>query len=424
MEDLPLNCAESILGRMRNESDRMLSFQKCTNIYIKADLMAKAGFFYNGQDTVQCPFCKGVLGRWEPGDVPLEEHRRHFPHCPFILDLEDEPNPMYNCNAFLNPDDGHNFINESITNNINCTIQPIKDQSEILKLSQVKNLFFTSYDSRFETFACWPLSSSLEPSKMADAGFYYLGYQDYVKCFYCDGGLRNWKIDHDPWIEHAKWFSKCPFIEIVKGEKFVQDVNINYINKAENTKEHNIVEEDEKTAANKQASNAVPNTNLQSNIDNEMNKPMVKSILAIGVPKDTIFNAIYSYYKNGITFESSEALLKAISKKNSSAFDTNPSSQNSTITLTPTQTPDSLNFASDAQIILDNTPKSNKLQRLESENKLLKEQRFCKICLENEVEVVFINCGHFASCSRCALMLNTCPICREDIRGTVRTYLS
>ena len=36
---------------------------------------------------VQCAFCRGVAGQWEEGDIPLIEHRRHFPRCPFICHL-------------------------------------------------------------------------------------------------------------------------------------------------------------------------------------------------------------------------------------------------------------------------------------------------------------------------------------------------
>lgn len=36
---------------------------------------------------VQCVFCSGVVGAWQEGDVPLIEHARLFPECPFILGL-------------------------------------------------------------------------------------------------------------------------------------------------------------------------------------------------------------------------------------------------------------------------------------------------------------------------------------------------
>ena len=61
---------------------------------------------------------------------------------------------------------------------------------------------------------------------------------------------------------------------------------------------------------------------------------------------------------------------------------------------------------------------------LESENARLKEQRTCKICMDGEVGVVFLPCGHLCSCVLCAPSLRDCPVCRTNIQGTVRTFLS
>lgn len=44
---------------------------------------------------------------------------------------------------------------------------------------------------------------------------------DYVRCFSCDGGLRNWEVNDDPWVEHARWFGKCCFLRLVKGQDFI-----------------------------------------------------------------------------------------------------------------------------------------------------------------------------------------------------------
>ena len=57
---------------------------------------------------------------------------------------------------------------------------------------------------------------------MSASGFYYIGLSDQVKCFYCDGGLRNWQPEDDPWVEHSRWFSKCGFIRLVKGDDFIK----------------------------------------------------------------------------------------------------------------------------------------------------------------------------------------------------------
>ncbi|XP_064465816.1 baculoviral IAP repeat-containing protein 7-B-like [Ornithodoros turicata] len=49
--------------------------------------MAKAGLFYNGfgeNDRVVCFQCSGALYLWDDDDVPLEEHARWYPSCPFV----------------------------------------------------------------------------------------------------------------------------------------------------------------------------------------------------------------------------------------------------------------------------------------------------------------------------------------------------
>ena len=44
-----------------------------------------------------------------------------------------------------------------------------------------------------------------------------------MKCFYCNGGLRNWQPEDDPWTEHAQWFQQCGFVRLVKGDEFIQE---------------------------------------------------------------------------------------------------------------------------------------------------------------------------------------------------------
>ncbi|RWS07984.1 uncharacterized protein B4U79_05370 [Dinothrombium tinctorium] len=47
--------------------------------------LAKAGFYFlNDGDRVKCHYCKGVIYKWEPGDKPLEEHKRYFPFCSYL----------------------------------------------------------------------------------------------------------------------------------------------------------------------------------------------------------------------------------------------------------------------------------------------------------------------------------------------------
>ncbi|KAH9508099.1 hypothetical protein Btru_052848 [Bulinus truncatus] len=47
---------------------------------------------------------------------------------------------------------------------------------------------------------------------LAEAGFYYAGYSDCVRCFHCGGGIFNWEVGDNAWVEHARWFPRCQYI--------------------------------------------------------------------------------------------------------------------------------------------------------------------------------------------------------------------
>lgn len=61
---------------------------------------------------------------------------------------------------------------------------------------------------------------------------------------------------------------------------------------------------------------------------------------------------------------------------------------------------------------------------LEEENRQLREARQCKICMDNEVGAVLLPCGHLVACVDCAPSLKDCPVCRQQIKATIRTFLS
>ena len=45
----------------------------------------------------------------------------------------------------------------------------------------------------------------------------------------------------------------------------------------------------------------------------------------------------------------------------------------------------------------------------------LEKEKECKICMDKEVGVVFIPCGHIACCVECGESFSHCPICRSEI---------
>ena len=47
----------------------------------------------------------------------------------------------------------------------------------------------------------------------------------------------------------------------------------------------------------------------------------------------------------------------------------------------------------------------------------------CHVCLERELQVAFIPCGHVCCCGVCAPPLDKCPVCRSDFEEKKRIYL-
>ena len=54
---------------------------------------------------------------------------------------------------------------------------------------------------------------------------------------------------------------------------------------------------------------------------------------------------------------------------------------------------------------------------------LEKSQR-CKICRNCDIRVIFLPCGHFSSCVKCAQNCEKCPVCEETIQEKIQTNLN
>ena len=50
------------------------------------------------------------------------------------------------------------------------------------------------------------------------------------------------------------------------------------------------------------------------------------------------------------------------------------------------------------------------------------EEDLCKICMINELECVFYDCGHMISCMNCYIGLTRCPVCQNSIIQPIRVF--
>lgn len=77
-------------------------------------------------------------------------------------------------------------------------------------------------------------------------------------------------------------------------------------------------------------------------------------------------------------------------------------------------------------LILERQNLEKEKQRLEKERSELtrekEEENSCKICFSNQIDSVFVPCGHSASCFICSSNLQKCPICRKEFRSITKLY--
>ena len=107
--------------------------------------------------------------------------------------------------------------------------QPTENLHSIFPCLHPVNPHMQSSQARLKTFldnsSIWPAHRiRATPQQIVDAGMYYLGERDRVKCWYCNGGLQNWERDDDPMEEHAKWFPLCEFVLQQKGPDYVHQI--------------------------------------------------------------------------------------------------------------------------------------------------------------------------------------------------------
>ncbi|XP_071967023.1 baculoviral IAP repeat-containing protein 7 isoform X2 [Engystomops pustulosus] len=288
--------------------------------------LAHAGFYYLGPgDRVQCFCCGGVLRCWEPGDQPQDEHLKFFPSCPFVLGREVGNIP---CAA------GWDSVDGQILGQLHRL--PGEEEEETWQAAYPDLI---EERERLSTYRGWPPYAEVTPEVLARAGFFYTGLRDHVKCFHCDGGLRNWERGDDPWREHAKWFPRCEFLIHSMGLAYIRGVQDAIFSSPESTAES------------------------QS-------------------PADRSPDGLSDFVR----------IHEAPAERASSE----PG---------PPKEPDAV-LTTDEQL------------------RRLKEERMCKVCMDKDVSMVFVPCGHLVVCMDCAPNLRHCPICRATIRGRVRAFMS
>ncbi|AGR57154.1 IAP-3 [Choristoneura rosaceana nucleopolyhedrovirus] len=224
-------------ANMKDENARLATYTNWPVQFLEPQRMAANGFYYLGRsDEVRCAFCKVEIMRWMNGDDPESDHKKWAPRCPFLRrsDVAQEsagvhaPQESVGVHA---PQEsvGVHAPQESVGVHAPQESAGVHAPRECEATNKVSfpvpvHPEYAIEAARLRTFTAWPRGLKQHPEILAEAGFFYTGKSDKVKCFYCNGGLNNWEQDDDPWQQHALWFGRCAYVLLVKGHDYVQKV--------------------------------------------------------------------------------------------------------------------------------------------------------------------------------------------------------
>ncbi|KAM3664146.1 baculoviral IAP repeat-containing protein 7 isoform 2-T2 [Ammospiza maritima maritima] len=317
------------------------------------------------------------------------------------------------------------------------------------------NSSMRSVASRLRTFQQWPRTAPVSAQDLVDAGFFYVGPGDEVQCFCCGGVLKDWRPGDCPLIEHMHFFPSCKYIrgesagnqELLSLQEIFDTVDGQFLSVLQG-----IVSEE----------TAMPNEpEYPEMVTEEMrlstfeNWPQNSSIHPEQLARAGFFytgrgDVVRCFYCDGGVrswslgddpwrehakwYPECEFLLHSRGRE----FVNSIQGTFSGTLLAPRHSWD--------QTEQDSSPSQGAVQRetgtsrqeirsvqqkepesqLSTEEQLrrLQEERMCKVCMDRDVSVVFVPCGHLVACEACALNLRLCPICRAAIRGSVRAFMS
>ena len=433
----PTTHFDPIDNDMENEEQRLRSFQRNKGWpgKVEPQKLAGAGFYYTGiNDHVKCFACDLSLKSWLPNDDPVKEHIKIQPNCTYISSLGNKFSINFGPSVSLQevtppPSNfGQTFRSTSYDPNLAYRQLPT-NRVPALKPN------YTSEHARLHSFINWPKDCPVQPKELIDAGFFYTGNGDKAECFKCGIILAGWEPQDTPWGEHEKWSKDCPLVvehlrrrnprspsqgsrpifpqeqtwetpskvlkpsSPVPGPSEMGDelkiANVVQLPPVEQGECSKIAKENE----NRRETNPDEIFYIQKGIHTLMEDGKYDY--------ETINEAIQQRTKiEGRSIKSMADLLDAIH---------------------------SYKELSNSKVISDETSaQTNEFPSslIDPEQvKKLKDAHRCKICLDAEIGIVFLPCGHLVCCPKCAKEIQTkrgslCPICRRHIDTTIRSYLT
>ncbi|KAM7000222.1 E3 ubiquitin-protein ligase XIAP [Tautogolabrus adspersus] len=429
---------------------------------MSVERLARAGFYFTGQaDRVRCFSCQKTVENWCREDTPVERHKEVSPTCKF---LSCTHRPSFSPSSDTMMTIGSTYNEEAEDMEYRLRTGEVVDETTYPMAPHMR-----SEEARLQTFSSWPSTAPVRPRDLAEAGLYYLGERDRVQCFCCGGMLGGWETGDTAWGEHTNHFPYCFFI-------LGHDVG--------NVPFQGVTEEE--GSSRQQANNHVPMgsfderlcsfAGVQHPVDHERlaragfystgtgdnvlcfccggglkgwqpeEDPWVEhakhypgcSFLLAEKGQEFINsiqlqdprrNRAASSHPNGFSGDRNEVLHSAMAQR-AIGMGLEPSVVEKSILEKINRT--GLGYSSLEELMEDclNTQDSDPAQSQEQDEdpleklRKLQREKQCKICMDRDICIVLIPCGHLVTCKECSESLVKCPICCGAITQKIKTYIA
>lgn len=438
---------------MSTEEARFLTYHSWPLTFLTPAELARAGFYYLGPgDRVACFACGGTLSNWEPKDDAMSEHRRHFPNCPFL---------------------------ESSLEALRFSISNLSMQTHVARLRTFKywppSVPVQPQQLASAGFYCVGRNDDVK-CFCCDGG---------LRCW--ESGDDPW-VEHAKWFPRCEFLIRMKgqeFVDEIQARypHLLEQLLSTSDTSGDENPDPPIVRLGPGESASEDAvmmNTPVVMAALEMGFSRDLVRQTVQSeILTAGENFKTVNDIVSALLnaedekreeeKERQTEETASDDLSLIRRNRMALFQQLTcvlpildsllkasviSKQEHDVIKQKTQIPLQARELIDTVLVKGNAAASifkkclketdsvlynnlfveNNMKYIPTEDvaglslqeqlRRLQEERTCKVCMDKEVSIVFIPCGHLVVCQECAPSLRKCPICRGIIKGTVRTFLS
>lgn len=206
--------------------------------------LAEAGWINDYGYSAICFSCNGKARFFDGPEDPWIVHALSFRNCTYLKYMMGDKliNKIRNCARVSNDINEYTKITEEIKYTVNkkhaangyvpcdvnlqlALIKPQKTPNNQYNTSDVPLINgFDDFNVRISSYQGWPGYLALVPKDMAEAGWYFMGFNDFTQCFHCGGRARDWENHHNPLKRHKKLYPKCKFLVGKVSSQSLEDV--------------------------------------------------------------------------------------------------------------------------------------------------------------------------------------------------------